>query len=128
MKMRRGLSERKLPVNLSLLLVVVLSLFVSGRASAQVVGATLSGTVTDPSGAFVPKVQVSIKHVATGIVREATTDSNGLYLAPNLAPGEYQFTTSAPGFSTLVRSGITLTVGAQQLSPLPDREDKQRGN
>ena len=87
----------------------------SGRIYPQVVGGTLSGTVTDQSGAVIPNGQVSIKNVATGIMRDVTTDAAGFYMAPNLIPGAYEVTASAAGFATEVRTGITLTVGAQQV-------------
>jgi hypothetical protein len=86
-----------------------------GQAYAQVAGAMLKGTVTDPAGAAVPKAQVSIMDVATGISRSVTTDSDGAYAAANLRPGAYQVRVTATGFSAEVRSGITLTVGAQQV-------------
>jgi len=79
---------------------------------AQVAGATLAGTVTDPSGAVVPNVKVSITNTATGVVRDITTDEAGFYSAPNLLPGVYDITAVAPGFSTYVQKGFTLTVGA----------------
>src|SRR5690349_20707348 len=68
------------------------------RSYAQVVGATLSGTVTDASGAAVPNDQVSIKNTATGVSRGVSADSAGFYTAPNLLPGNYQVTFSAPSF------------------------------
>jgi hypothetical protein len=83
-------------------------LLVSSRIYPQVVGATLSGTVTDQSGAVIPNGQVSIKNVATGVTRDLTTDAAGFYTAPNLLPGAYEVTTSAPGFATEVRTGVTL--------------------
>jgi outer membrane receptor protein involved in Fe transport len=82
---------------------------------AQVSGATLSGTVTDTTGTVIPRAEVSIKNVATGIAVAVTANSDGLYSAPNLLPGEYQVIVSAPGFATLVQAGLTLTVGAQQV-------------
>lgn len=88
-------------------------LLVSGRGHAQVAGATLSGTVTDGSGASIPKAQVSIKNISTGVVRSTTTDSAGVYSLPNLLPGDYDLTATATGFKTTVRTGVTLTVGAQ---------------
>jgi hypothetical protein len=91
------------------------SVLAPGRANAQVAGAMLKGTVTDPTGAFIPKAQVSIVDVATGITRTVTTDTTGNYAAANLRPGEYQIRVTATGFSVEVRSGITLTVGAQQV-------------
>src|SRR4029077_3528987 len=53
--------------------------------------------------------------VATGVARKIATDNAGLYTTPNLLPGEYQLNVAAPGFSTQQRTGITLTVGAQQV-------------
>jgi hypothetical protein len=82
---------------------------------AQVVGGTLSGTVTDQSGAVIPSAQISIKNMATGVTRVVMSDASGFYSAPNLLPGSYEVTATAAGFATLVQTGITLTVGAQQL-------------
>jgi hypothetical protein len=82
--------------------------------SAQVVGGTLSGTITDPSDKSIPQAQVSITNVATGITTTVMTNSDGFFIAPNLLPGEYQVTVSAKGFNSETRTGISLTVGAQQ--------------
>src|ERR1700741_2334919 len=84
-------------------------------ASAQVVGATLSGTITDPSDKSIPHAQVSITNVATGITTTVMTNSDGFFIAPNLLPGEYQVTVSAKGFATEVSKGISLTVGSYQV-------------
>jgi len=80
---------------------------------AQVAGATLSGSVTDPSGGVLTEAKISITNTATGIVRTVASDSGGLYVAPNLVPGQYRLTAAATGF---VESGadVTLTVGANQ--------------
>jgi outer membrane receptor protein involved in Fe transport len=80
-----------------------------------VAGATLSGTITDSSGGVLPGTQVVIKNVATGVTTEATTNSDGFYTAANLLPGEYAVTVSAKGFTIEERTGISLTVGAQQV-------------
>jgi hypothetical protein len=93
----------------------VLLILFSVPVGAQVAGSTLSGTITDPSDKLVPQAQVTITNVATGITTTVTTNGDGFYIAPNLLPGEYQVTVSAPGFSTASRKGITLTVGAQQV-------------
>ena len=100
----------------ALLAVLLLGAFLNTRiAQSQVSGATLKGTVTDPAGAAVPKAQVVISDLATGITHPAVTDSAGVYSMPNLRPGTYEVRVTAPGFSTAVRSGITLAVGAQQV-------------
>ena len=93
----------------------ILALTAALSVHAQVAGGTLSGTVTDKSGAVIPGAQITIRNVATGLVRNNTTDSAGFYTAPNLLPGTYAMTISSPGFATQVRSGINLTVGAQQV-------------
>jgi hypothetical protein len=83
-------------------------------AHAQVTGATLSGTVTDASGAVVSGAQVTARNAATGVSREATADSSGLYSIPNVIPGDYEVRVSAKGFSTAVQSNLSLAVGQQQ--------------
>ena len=97
------------------LLVLVMLLLAAGRIYPQVVGATLSGTVTDQSGAVIPSAQISIRNTATGTTRSVTADAAGFYAAPNLLPGTYEITATAPGFSTEVQTGVALTVGGQQL-------------
>ena len=87
----------------------------SPAAEAQVAGATLSGTISDASGAVIPGAMVSIRDTATGIIRTVSSDEAGLYTAPNLRPSTYDVTVSISGFNTRVQSGITLTVGAQQV-------------
>lgn len=101
-------------VGLLILGMLGLSLLISTPARAQVVGATLSGTITDNSGAAIPNAQVSIKNVATGVTRSVTTDTAGFYQAPNLDAGNYEVSVTAPGFKRTIQSGLNLTVGAQQ--------------
>jgi hypothetical protein len=88
--------------------------FASAPAGAQVAGGSLSGTISDPSGAGIPLARVLVKNTATGIERELKTNADGFYTAPNLLPGEYQITVTATGFNTETKSGITMTVGAQR--------------
>jgi hypothetical protein len=94
---------------------VAFTLTVTGQANAQVAGATLTGTIKDSSGAFIPNAQVAITDVATGVTRTVSADGAGLYAAPNLSPGAYEIRVSAMGFSTELQKGVTLTVGAQQV-------------
>lgn len=100
----------------SLVAVVVLTLSpcVPTSLYAQVSGATLSGTVTDSSGAAIPEAQVSIKNTATGVVRDVPTTSAGFYTAPNLLPGTYNVTFSLTGFATVVVSNLVLEVGSER--------------
>ncbi len=95
--------------------VISLSLiFLSGDPSAwaQLAGATLSGEVSDRSGAIIASASVTIRNTATDEVRNVTTNERGLYNAPSLQPGIYSVTVSAPGFATRVERDLRLTVGA----------------
>ena len=89
-------------------------LFAAVAAYSQVTGATLAGTVTDPSGAAIPGAQISVKNNATGLMREVTSDSSGFYTVPNIIPGDYEVKVSAKGFSTALQSNVSLAVGQQQ--------------
>jgi hypothetical protein len=93
---------------------LIIGILFSVPASAQVAGGTLSGTITDPSDKSIPQAQIAITNVATGITTTVTTNSEGFYIAPNVLPGEYKVTVSANGFNSETRTGISLTVGAQQ--------------
>jgi hypothetical protein len=108
---QNGLALRIGAIVLALL---VASTGVASVARAQAVGAALSGLVTDEHGGPVPGATVSIKNVGTGVVREVSTNGDGLYSAPNLLPGTYEVRVTSQGFQTLVQKEIALTVGAQQ--------------
>ncbi|PYT78137.1 MAG: hypothetical protein DMG40_20920 [Acidobacteria bacterium] len=108
-------STKKISAGTIVIAFFLLAFFVFTKpAQAQLAGASLSGVVSDESGGAVASAKVSIKNVATGDVREVTTNTDGVYSAPNLSPGNYEVTVTANGFQTTVQKGITLTVGAQQ--------------
>src|SRR5713101_1849217 len=100
-------------------LVILAVTIAASPAYAQVSGATLSGTITDPSGAAIAGAKVTIANKATGENRDVTTNAAGFYLAPNLLPGVYDVTVAASGFSTAKESNVTLTVGGQPTLNLP---------
>src|ERR1700676_1274285 len=85
------------------------------HADAQVSEARLTGVVTDASGAIVPGAQISITNASTGTTRDLISNQSGLYNAPGLPAGNYTVKISAPGFETELRTGITLTTGAEQV-------------
>jgi hypothetical protein len=92
----------------SLLLAILLVL---GAMSALAQStATLSGTVTDPSGAVLPGAQVKVISLATGLTRELVTDGAGVYSAPSLQPGDYTVQVTAAGFSLYTVQKLTLDV------------------
>src|SRR5215470_17954023 len=90
-------------------------MFLAQTGFAQVVGAILSGTVTDPSAAVIPGAKVTIRNVSTGVVTQVTTNGSGIYNATNLLPGDYQVEVVAAGFAPQQRAGLTLTVGEKQV-------------
>src|SRR5256885_16853994 len=81
--------------------------------TAQTTTAAFQGTVTDTSGAVIPAAQVTASNVETGLKRTTTTNEAGRFLLSELPPGSYEITVSLSGFETLVRRGMTLTVGQQ---------------
>jgi len=78
----------------------------------QVGTASISGRVTDSSGAAIPAATVTIRNIATSATQASTTDEQGRYGVPDLPIGSYEVTASKMGFQNLVRSGITLDVGS----------------
>jgi len=84
-----------------------------GFLRAQVTSGAISGTVRDGSGAVIPDVRISLKNVDTGVVRNATTNEQGRFQAPNLSLGNYEVQAEKEGFQMGVRRGIVLTVGRE---------------
>lgn len=94
--------------------ILTISLLISGTAWAQASGAaTISGTITNRSGAAVPAARVSARNLGTGQSIETQSDAAGVYTLPNLAPGDYEVSVSAEGFGAET-SKVTLTAGAKQ--------------
>jgi Carboxypeptidase regulatory-like domain/TonB dependent receptor/TonB-dependent Receptor Plug Domain len=92
--------------------VLFLSLILNNsNCSAQTVGASLQGTVYDPSGGFVPGAAIEIRNVDQGAVRALITDDKGRYREPLLPPGEYELRVKVSGFQPVVLKGINLTIG-----------------
>lgn len=92
------------------LLLLCFSLLVT-PSWAQEVRQSISGTVTDPSGKFIPGVKITVTNLGTGSVRSAVADSDGNYEVLDLPLGQYRVVAQAPGFGQGVVSQITLTVG-----------------
>jgi hypothetical protein len=72
--------------------------------------ASLTGTVTDSTGAVVPAAKVVATNVDTGVARVSTSNDAGNYLITALLPGRYQITSEAAGFKQIKRDGLTLAV------------------
>jgi hypothetical protein len=83
------------------------------RLGAQGATATISGTVTDSSGAAIPEAAIQVKNVGTGAQQTTASDGQGRFRVPDLGVGDYEIQASKMGFSTVLHKGITLTVGNQ---------------
>jgi hypothetical protein len=83
-------------------------LLFSASGLAQETRSTLTGRVTDTTGAVIPNAQISIMNTDTGAITRAVSNSAGEYTVPFLVPGPYQVTVLSPGFKSYVHNGITL--------------------
>lgn len=93
--------------------ILAVSLLTVCPLRAQVVDATLSGTVTDASGRAVPGAKISVKNLDGSIVTETQADSAGRFKLIRLTPGDYEVTATADGF-TAVAAQVALNAGAAQ--------------
>ena len=107
--MRRLLLPAKV-ISLAPILAISMLYFASLALAQNSNTGEIKGTVTDPSGAVVPGVNVQIKNVQTGVVTRVTTNGAGLYDVPFLTPGSYTLTFSRQGFNNFVREGIVLQI------------------
>jgi hypothetical protein len=80
-------------------------------ANAQVLYGSVTGEVTDQTGAVVPGAQVSITNDATALKREATTDATGRYRILDIPQGNYTIEVTAKGFATLRKTSISVVIG-----------------
>ena len=97
-----------------LLLAGLLSICFVAVVMAQSTGtATLTGSVTDASGAVMPRANVTVSNPATGFVFTSVTTEEGTWYIPNLNPGTYQLKIEASGFKTFVQNGIILRTAEQ---------------
>ncbi|MEO8726397.1 MAG: TonB-dependent receptor, partial [Acidobacteriaceae bacterium] len=106
------------PLLMELFICAVSSLWLAEIANvpvfAQVAGGTIQGAVTDPQDAVIPKAQISIKNIRTGQSVKSESNGDGLFSVPNLIPGEYEVSASAPAFTSEVAPRVVVTVGGRQ--------------
>jgi outer membrane receptor protein involved in Fe transport len=100
--------EKSLPI-VACMSLVCLSLVV--RASAQVNTASLTGLITDQTGAAVADAQVTAKNKATNVETSVTTDSSGYYTFASLPAGTYMLVVESKGFKKAIRESVDLDVG-----------------
>src|SRR5216684_6768503 len=102
----------KIRPRISLLYLFALSFLLLGYVrdvGAQVLYGSVTGTVTDQSGAAVPKAHVVVTNIATGVARETDADENGHYLITDVSPGSYDLKVTSSGFKPLTQKNLTVT-------------------
>src|SRR6185369_14858803 len=75
-------------------------LFATVGFAQEGINASLSGTVSDPTGALIPGVEVTAKNTATGVTSTTITNESGTYRFPSLQPGSYEVGATLSGFQT----------------------------
>ncbi|MGD0346047.1 MAG: carboxypeptidase-like regulatory domain-containing protein [Terracidiphilus sp.] len=94
-----------------LVVVVAIAAAVTVPAVAQVVGATIAGTVHDSTGATVNGATVTVRQTETGVTRILVTGADGRYAAPSVPVGDYTVSVTHDGFQPQQQRGIALAVG-----------------
>ena len=89
---------------------VLFSIVFLATGFAQTDRGTLTGTVSDPAGAVVPRAGIVAKNVGSGATYKAATTETGNYTLAQLPPGTYELTVSAPGFTNYIQQGIGVQV------------------
>lgn len=107
------MSELSFPLPLRrVFLVIILLLFASLAASAQFDAGSITGFVTDPSGAAVPHATITVTNIGTGFEKTLTTDGRGGFTASSLPIGNYLVTAKTTGFAEVKSQAIVLSAGA----------------
>src|SRR5580698_494703 len=102
--------SKKFPLRYLLVLLVGLICFCVSTSAQQT---TIVGTVTDPSGAAVPNVAITVTNIDTGATRTIPTNDSGAYVAVDLQIGHYVVKAEAKGFKVAEQKDIVLTIGAR---------------
>jgi hypothetical protein len=98
--------------------VASIAAFAAVLAFGQEYRATITGSVTDQQGAAIPKAKIVATETRTGTKTLATSENNGEFALPFLAPGEYEMSAEAPGFKRALRRGVTLSAGERPVIDL----------
>src|SRR5579863_3558656 len=106
----KPISSRILPALLALALVTLLF---AVSLQAQVDTGSITGTVTDPSGAVVSGAKVTMTNEGTGASLSTAAGADGIYNFSPVRIGSYKLEASAPGFKTLVQNHVAVDVSAR---------------
>ena len=90
---------------------VLTFLLCSALLTAQESRATLSGAVTDPSGAAIPGARITATEIRTGVKSSTVSDASGQYTLPFLPPGQYEIQVDEQGYRPFIRKAIQVSSG-----------------
>jgi hypothetical protein len=100
----------------SVLVCFLLATFIMAHAQGVGSSGEITGTLTDPSGAVLPKVTVTVVETQTGLKRAAVTNSTGQFRIAGLSPATYDVSADLPGFATEIRREVTVAIGQTVIS------------
>ena len=103
--------RRRLWIAFLMVVTIALSSSVPAWGQSEATSGTVRGTVTDQKGGTIPQAKVTVRNLGTGYTRETQTGDDGYFTIPLLPVGTYELRIEKPGFSTAVRSDITVSVG-----------------
>jgi carboxypeptidase family protein len=95
-------------------IVLIVTLMGAARVKGQVLYGTLTGTVTDKTGAVIPNVPVTLTDQATGQVRSTTANAQGDYQISNLLPGTYTLSVQQTGFAGFTEKNIVVEINREE--------------
>jgi hypothetical protein len=114
----------ELPFARRLLTLLLVTMFLPLALSAQSDLSSISGTITDPSGAVVAGAAVTLINESTGVIRATTANRSGFYTVSGLAPGRYSITVESPSFQKLVSTGNNLDPAIPTTANLPSQSPR----
>ena len=113
------------------ILAAAITLSISSLAFGQAQTGSLSGTVSDQSGAPIAGAAVGAREDRTGVAEHTVSSEAGIYVFPNLPPGIWTITTEKTGFKRSVQNGIEIFIAQRQVLDLKigsRRRQTERGS
>src|SRR5262245_26730577 len=95
------------------LAVGIVFMALASQAGAQLANSSISGTVVGADGAGLPKVAVTLRNQASGLVRTTVTADNGSYAIAGVKPGIYEVIFESEGYPAVNRQDVELLVGQE---------------
>jgi hypothetical protein len=95
------------------LMVALVGSMALSPAYAQTIYGSISGNVTDQTGAAIPGAEITVRNLSTGQTRQTVSDEIGFYRVGSLPSGQYSVQVAMPSFETIIRQPITVAVSGE---------------